>query len=79
MFLVISLISIEVSVYIYMYVYIYIYIQVHLKILEYHEKGQYFLSLISERETHILYRFITRRVKYFKYLFFEIVMIMAYR
>ncbi len=31
---------------------------------EYHEKGQYFLSLISESETHILYRFITHRVKY---------------
>ncbi len=32
---------------------------VHLKKCEYHEKGQYFLSLISESETHILYRFIT--------------------
>ncbi len=30
-------------------------IQVHLKQLEYHEKGQYFLSLISESETYILY------------------------
>ncbi len=47
--------------------------------LEYHEKGQYFLSLISERETHILYRFITHRVKYFKHLFLAILMIMAYR
>ncbi len=28
--------------------------------LEYHEKGQYFWSLISESETHILYRFITQ-------------------
>ncbi len=28
--------------------------------MEYHEKGQYFLSLISESETHILYRFITQ-------------------
>ncbi len=27
---------------------------------EYHEKGQYFLSLISESETHILYRLITQ-------------------
>ncbi len=27
--------------------------------LEYYEKGQYFLSLISESEPHILYRFIT--------------------
>ncbi len=35
-------------------------IQVHLKKCEYHEKGQYFLSLISESETHILYRFITQ-------------------
>ncbi len=47
--------------------------------IEYHEKGQYFLSLISESETHILYRYITHRVKYFKPLFLEIVMIMAYR
>ncbi len=30
------------------------------KKFEYHEKGQYFLSLISESETHILYRFITQ-------------------
>ncbi len=36
------------------------------------------LSLISESETHILYRFITH-VKYFKPLFLEIFMIMAYR
>ncbi len=27
------------------------------------KKGQYFLSLISESETHVLYRFITHRVK----------------
>ncbi len=46
---------------------------------EYHEKRQYFLSLISESETHILYRFITYRVKYFKPVFLEILMIMAYR
>ncbi len=51
----------------------------NLKKLEYHEKGQYFLSLISESETHILYRFITHRVKYFKPLFLEILMIMACR
>ncbi len=56
-----------------------IYLQVHLQKLEYHEKGQYFLSLISESETHILYRFITHRLKYFKPLFLEILMIMAYR
>ncbi len=49
------------------------------KKIEYHETGQYFLSLISESETHILYRFITHRVKYFKPLFLEIVMIIAYR
>ncbi len=55
-----------------------IHVQVHLKKLEYHEKGQYFLPLISESETHILYRFITHRVKYFKPLFLEI-FIMAYR
>ncbi len=30
------------------------YIEVHLKKLEYYEKGQYFLSLISESETHII-------------------------
>ncbi len=41
-------------------IYIYIYIQVHLKRFEYHEKGQYFLSLLSESETHILNRFITQ-------------------
>ncbi len=52
-------------------------VQVHLTKLEYHEKGQYFLSLISESETHILNRFITHRVKYFKPLFLEIFMIMA--
>ncbi len=52
-------------------------IQVHLKKIEYHEKGQYFLSLISESEPHILYRFITHRVKYFKPLFLDILMIMA--
>ncbi len=42
------------------YIYTYIYIQVHLKRFEYHEKGQYFLSLLSESETHILNRFITQ-------------------
>ncbi len=30
---------------------------------EFHEKGQYFLSLVSESETHILYRFITHSLK----------------
>ncbi len=54
-------------------------LQVHLQKLEYHEKGQYFLSLISESEIYILYWFITHRVKYFKPLFLEMLMIMAYR
>ncbi len=54
-------------------------LQVHLKQIEYHVKGQYFLSLISESETHILYRFITHGVKYFKPLFLEMLMIMAYK
>ncbi len=35
-------------------------VQVHLKKMEYHKKGQYFWSLISKSETHILYRFITQ-------------------
>jgi len=43
------------------------------------KKVNIFLSLISESETHILYRFITHRVKYFKPLFLEILMIMTYR
>ncbi len=33
----------------------YFLLQVHLKKWEYHEKSQYFLSLISEMETHMLY------------------------
>ncbi len=49
------------------------------KKLEYHEKGQYFVSLISESETHILDRLIRHRVKYFKTLFLDILMSMAYR
>ncbi len=50
-------------------------LQVHQKKkVEYHEQGQYFLSLLSESDTdtHILYRFITHRVKYFKPLLLEI-------
>ncbi len=47
--------------------------------MKYHEKGQKIVSLVSESETHILFRFITIRVKYFKPLFLEIFMIMAYR
>ncbi len=42
-----------------------------MKKFEYHENGQYFLSLISESETHILYR-VTYRVKYYKPLFLDI-------
>ncbi len=37
------------------------------------------MSLISESETHILYKFNTHRVKYFKPLFLEIWMSIAYR
>ncbi len=43
------------------------------------KKVNIFGPLISESETHILYRFITHRVKYFKSLFLEILLIMAYR
>ncbi len=43
------------------------------------KKVNIFLSLISESETNILYRFITHRVKYFMPLFLEILMIVAYR
>ncbi len=42
-------------------VYVCVYIKVHLKKNEYQEKCKYFVSLISEGETHILYRFITQR------------------
>ncbi len=49
------------------------------KKIECQEKCQYFVSLISESETHILNIFITHGVKYFKPLFFETLMIMAYR
>ncbi len=70
-------IYIRVCVCIYIYIHIHTYIQVHIKKLEYHVKGQYFLSLISESE--ILYRLITHRVKNFKPLFLEILTIMAGR
>ncbi len=36
------------------------------------------MSLISESETHILYRFITHKTKYFKPLFIKFFIIMAY-
>ncbi len=54
-------------------------IQVHQKKLNIVKKVNIFLSLISESETNILYRFITHRVKYFKPLYLEILMIVAYR
>ncbi len=41
------------------------------------KKDIYFLSLISESETHILYKFIKHRVKYYKPLFLEMLIIMA--
>ncbi len=53
-------------------------IQVHLKKLEYHEKGQDFLALFSESETHILYRFITQS-EIFQAFISRFFMIMAYR
>ncbi len=56
---------------IYLSICTYVYLQVHLKKIEYHEKGQYFLALILQSETHIVYRFIMHRVKYFKPLFLE--------
>ncbi len=43
------------------------------------KRSIFFFWLISESETHILYRFITHRVKCAKPLFLEIWMIMAYR
>ncbi len=52
---------------------IYIYTGTSKKKIEYHAKGHNFLSLISESETHILYRFIKHRVKYFKPLFLIII------
>ncbi len=45
-------------------------LQVHLKKGEYHEKGSYFFSLISESETHILYRFITHNISSLYFLKF---------
>ncbi len=43
------------------------------------KKVNFFLSLISESEIHILYTLIARRVKYFKPLFLDMLMIVAYR
>jgi len=57
------------NIYACMYVYVYVYIRTDTHTQRYikqkkvnltHEKGQYFLSLVSESETHILYRFITQ-------------------
>ncbi len=42
------------------YTHIYVCRCIYTENIEYHEKGQYFLSLISESETHILYKFITQ-------------------
>ncbi len=53
-----------------------IYIYRYIKKNEYHEKGQYFVSLISESET-TYYIDSLHRVKYVKPLFLEIVMFMA--
>ncbi len=47
-----------------------IYIQVHLKKINILKR-----SIFSESETHILYRFSTHRVTYFKPLFLEMLMI----
>ncbi len=66
-------------IYIYIYIYIHTYTQVHKKKFEYHEKGQFFLSLISESETIYYIDSLHIRGKYFKPLFLEILMIMAYR
>ncbi len=41
-------------------VYFQLYTGTSKKIIKYHEKGYYLLSLISESETHILFRFITQ-------------------
>ncbi len=45
---------------------------------EYHDTGQHFLSVISESETHVLYRFITQS-EIFQAFFSWILMNMAYR
>ncbi len=52
--------------------------QVHLKKIEYHEKGQYFCHSFQKVKP-IYYIDSLHRVKYFKPLFLEILMIMAYR
>ncbi len=50
------------SIFFYTVIIVLIYLNIVLllvsKKIKYHEKGQYFLSLISENETHLLYRFI---------------------
>lgn len=42
------------------------------------QEVQYFWWLISESAAHILYRLIIQTVNYFKVLFFEMLMNMAY-
>lgn len=43
------------------------------------ENVQYLLSVVSESETVILYKFMTHTVKYFNLLFLVILMILAHR
>ncbi len=44
----------------YIHLYLSIYLSISIQKFEYDEKGQYFLTLISESETHILYSCITQ-------------------
>ncbi len=53
-------------------------IQVHLNELECREKVNFFLQVISKRETFIYFRFIACKVKHFKSFFVLILMIRAY-
>ncbi len=62
---------------IYIYIYIHTYIQVHLK--KYIISWKRAIFCHSFQKLKPIYRFITHRVKYFKPLFLEILMIMAYR
>ncbi len=65
------------NIYIYIYIHIYIHRYKSKKKNRLSGKRSIFVSLISESKTHILYRFITHRVKYFKLLFIEVLMIVA--
>ncbi len=54
--------------------------KVHLQKFEYFEKGQYFLSLFSESESHPIYYIDSLHIgNYSKPLLVDILMIMAYR